>query len=156
MKNWPYSLAVVTTSLWVGGMWAIGYLAVPVLFHALPDNRMLAGELAGGIFRAMSYAGMVCALFLLAYEAWRSGGKVLGSGVFWVIAAMLLLVLFGHFGLQPEMARLKVQALPLEVMHSEFSSRFRMLHGVASVAYLLQSLLGIVMLLKLHALRPAT
>ncbi len=151
-----HGLAVIAASLWVGGMWAVGYLAVPLLFHALAQDRMLAGELAGGLFRGMAYAGVVCALYLLPYLAWRSGRKVLGLGMFRVIVVMLLLTLLGRFGFQPAMAQLKAQALPLDVMHSEFASRFSMLHGAASIAYLLQSLLGIVLLLKLHALRPAT
>ena len=33
-------------TLWVGGLWIIGYLVTPVLFKTL-DNRQLAGELAG-------------------------------------------------------------------------------------------------------------
>jgi hypothetical protein len=156
MKKWPHGLAVVVAGLWVGGMWATGYLAVPVLFHALPENRMLAGNLAGEMFGVLARAGMVCAVYLLGYVAWCSGRRLWRRGVFWIIAAMLLLTLLGHFGFQPMMAQLKVQALPLDVMRSEFASHFRMLHGAASLTFLLQSLLGVTLLLKLPALRPAT
>lgn len=156
MRNWPHGLAVISATLWVGGMWAIGYLAVPVLFHALPDNRMLAGALAGGVFAAMAYAGMACAAYLTGYILWRAGSKAFGLGIFRVLMVMLLLTLLGKFGLQPVMDGLKAQALPLDVMHSELADRFRMLHGVASIGYVLQSLLGIVLLLKLDGFRQAT
>jgi hypothetical protein len=156
MRNWAHGWAVVVAGLWVGGMWVTGYLAVPVLFHALPENRMLAGKLAGEMFGVMSYAGTVCALYLLGYAAWCSGRKLLQLGIFWTITAMLLLTLLGHFGFQPMMAQLKADALPLDVMHSEYAAHFGMLHGVASLVYLLQSLLGIMLLLKINALRPAT
>jgi Domain of unknown function (DUF4149) len=156
VEKWFNGLAVLAVTLWVGGMWATGYLAVPVLFHALPENRMLAGKLAGEMFGAMAYAGTVCGLYLLGYAARRSGRKLLQSGIFWTVAAMLLLTLLGHFGFQPLMAQLKAGALPLDVMRSEYAAHFSMLHGAASLAYLLQSLLGIMLLLKIHALHPVT
>src|SRR3569623_1849958 len=46
-------------AVWVGGMLAVGYLAVPVLFHML-DDRVLAGALAGEMFRYMNGVGLVC------------------------------------------------------------------------------------------------
>jgi hypothetical protein len=39
-------LQAVAVTLWVGGLWAIGFLVAPSLFHAL-DDRALAGDLAG-------------------------------------------------------------------------------------------------------------
>ena len=39
--------ALVVITAWVGSLWAIGYLAAPALFHALADNRQLAGNRDG-------------------------------------------------------------------------------------------------------------
>lgn len=156
MKYLPDHLAVLAASFWVGGMIAVGYLAVPVLFHSLPDNRMLAGALAGQLFAAMAYAGLACAVILAGYMAWRRGRIIWRQGVWWLLLAMLGLVLLGHFGLQPQMAGLKLQAAPLDVMHSPHAAHFAMLHGVASLLYLLQCLLGVGLLLRLPALRAAT
>jgi len=39
MKKYLDGLAVLVTSAWVGGMWAIAYIAAPVLFLSLPDKR---------------------------------------------------------------------------------------------------------------------
>jgi len=61
---------------------------------------------------------------------------------------MLLLALAGHFGIQPFLAQLKAAALPSDVMQSVFASRFKTWHGVASIAYLLQCLLGFVLVLR--------
>lgn len=150
MEKLLHGLTVVVATAWAGGMWAIGYLAVPVLFQALPD-RTLAGMLAGNMFTVMAYTGMVCATYLLAYGYWQSGRQMLAQKIYWLVALMLLLTLLGQFGLQPVMAELKAQALPLEVMHSEFAPRFRLLHGAASIMYLLQSLLAAVLVLKVAA-----
>jgi hypothetical protein len=61
---------------------------------------------------------------------------------------MLLLVLAGHFGIQPILAQLKVDAFPGDVMQSVFANRFKTWHGVASIAYVMQCLLGFVVVLR--------
>ena len=40
-----YSIVI---TLWVGALWAIGYMAAPTLFHVL-DDRALAGKLAANV-----------------------------------------------------------------------------------------------------------
>ena len=150
MEKWLDGLAVLAVSVWAGGMWATGYLAVPVLFHALPD-RMLAGMLAGQMFAVMAHVGMACALYLLSYGYWQAGRKMFADKISRVVVLMLLLTLLGQFGLQPMMAELKALAAPLDVMRSEFAPRFKMLHGAVSIMYLLQSLLAVVLVLKFTA-----
>ncbi len=147
LRNLPRHLAVLSAALWVGGTWAIGYLAVPVLFQTLAD-RQLAGMLAGKMFTGMALVGIGCALYLLAYQLHRFGRSAWKQKSFLVTAAMLILLLIGQFGIQPIMADLKLQALPQDVMQSVLASRFKTLHGVSSILYLLQSLLGIALLVR--------
>ena len=52
------------STLWVGALWAIGYLVAPILFSRLPD-RALAGQIAGWMFSAVGMLGMVCASALI-------------------------------------------------------------------------------------------
>jgi len=40
MKNLSHHLASLSVTAWVGSLWAIGYLAVPVLFYAQPDRQL--------------------------------------------------------------------------------------------------------------------
>jgi hypothetical protein len=152
LKNLPHHLALLSAALWVGGMWAVGYLAVPVLFQTLPD-RQLAGLLAGKMFTVMAYVGIGCAIYLSAYQFRQFGSFFWKQKTVWAITAMLLLVLIGQFGIQPAMAELKVQALPLEVMQSAQAGQFKALHGIASILYLLQSLLGLALLIRLPDLK---
>jgi len=147
MKKVFDGLAVLMSSAWVGGMWAIGYVAAPVLFQALPD-KALAGILAGKIFAVMAYTGMVCAVYLLAYICIRHGRQALRQSIFWIVIAMFLLTLLGQFGMQPQLAEIKAQALPLYVMDSPYAERFRLWHGAASIIFLVQSLLGATLLVK--------
>ena len=146
MRNLPRHLAALSVTLWVGGMWMLGYVVVPVLFKTLPD-RMLAGMIAGQLFTLLAYIGVACALYLLLYQLQQSGRAALRRTAFRITAAMLLLVLIGQFVLQPILADLKVQALPLDVMNSALATQFKTWHAVSGVIYLVQSLLGIALVL---------
>lgn len=141
-----YRLSLIIIALWAGALWTSGLNAY-LLFDHLQDKQM-AGMLAGNLFTAVSYIGMVSAFYLLIYRLVQYGTSALKQAFFWAVLVMLLLVLAGHFGIQPILESLKAQALPSDVMQSVFADRFRNWHGVASVAYLIQSVLAIVMVLK--------
>jgi len=147
MKKFADSLALLVITAWVGGLWGVGYVAVPVLFQVLPGNP-LAGLLAGKMLTLIAYIGIASACYLLAYHLNASGRAAFRLTVFWTIVAMLLLAMVGHFGIHPILVDLKAQALPADVMHSAFADRFRALHGVSSILYLVQCLLGAVLVLK--------
>ena len=147
MKNVTRHLASLSITAWVGSLWAIGYLAVPVLFHAQPD-RQLAGMLAGQMFVVLGYLGLVCGLYLLGFYLSQSGRAVIRQPLFRVVSSMLLISLLIQFGIQPVMSALKAQALPLDIMHSDLYGRFKMLHGISSIAYLIESLLGAFLVIK--------
>ncbi|MDT3736123.1 MAG: DUF4149 domain-containing protein [Denitratisoma sp.] len=146
MRQLAESLYVLATTLWVGGLWAIGFIAAPSLFASLKD-RVLAGELAGNLFGFMAWVGITCATYLLAYLVVRRGQAVLRSGVFWLVLSMLVLALVGHFGIQPILVELKAEAWPHSVMESAVKSRFAAWHGFAGGLYVLQSLLGAALVL---------
>ena len=147
MNHWSDKLSLIVITAWVGALWAIGYLAAPALFHGLADKQ-LAGMLAGKMFTLVAYVGMVSAFYLMIQRLVRYGTASLKQGFFWAVFVMLLLTLAGHFGIQPIIAELKALAMPADVMHSVFADRFRAWHGVASIAYLIESLLGLVLVLK--------
>ena len=132
----------VLLTLWVGCLWAIGYLAVPVLFASL-DDRILAGMLAGKMFTLVSFIGLGCGSVLLVMALQGSQRAVRDPRVL-LLLLMLVVVAVGEFVLQPMMAELKAQGL---VEGSETAARFGMLHGVASLLYLINSIGGLVLLL---------
>ncbi len=139
-------------TLWVGGMWAIGYLAAPVLFLSLPDP-MTAGAIAGTLFRVTGYIGIVCGLVLLAGALYHGRGAGSGRWRSRVIGAMLTITLIGEFGLMPVMERLKLAAGGRLVAGSEIARQFGLMHGVSSTLFLVNSILGL--LLVIRGLRPA-
>lgn len=133
-----YQLLIVA---WVGGMWAIGYLAAPVLFANLND-RQLAGAIAGKLFAIMGWIGLASAAYLLVFLIVRWRVVVLRRGVFWLVLSAGVLTAASQFGIQPLMAQLKADAFPRDVMESVIRDRFVAWHGVSSILYLMQSLLG--------------
>jgi hypothetical protein len=148
MRRVADGLYQVVVTLWVGGLWAIGYVAAPVLFANLSGNRMLAGTLAGNLFTVGAYVAIGCAAYALIYLLAQRGTGALRMATFWIVVVMLLLTLAGHFGIQPILAQLKAQVFPHNVMQSIMRDRFAAWHGVSSVLYLIQSLLGLVLVLR--------
>lgn len=140
-------LRILLVTLWAGSLWTVGYLAAPVLFASLPD-RSLAGSIAGMLFRAQAWLSLGCGLLLLLLlwldKSWSSKR----TSVILVIA-MLACVSVGYFALQPFMAEIRAAAANNGgIMDEAMRSRFGMLHGVASLIYLLQSVLALVLVTK--------
>lgn len=141
-----YRLSLIIITLWVGALWMSGISAY-VLFDTLQDKQM-AGMLAGKLFSIVSYIGLGSAFYLLIHRVLQYGTAALKQGFFWAVLVMLLLVLAGHFGIQPILESLKSQALPADVMQSVFADRFKSWHGIANMAYVFECLLALVLVLK--------
>lgn len=146
MRRFFDSLYLVSISLWVGGLWAIGYMVAPVLFSSLGD-RQLAGMVAGKLFALIGWVGLGISSYLVVFLVTRWRGQALRRVVLWIALAMALLAAISLFGIQPLMAQLKADAMPLQVMESVLRDRFSTWHGVSSILYLIQSLLGLCLVL---------
>jgi hypothetical protein len=130
----------IILTLWVGGLWGVGFLAVPVLFHSL--DRHAAGELAAPMFTLVNGFGLLCGLLLLLstaffggrgwYRSWRTGVVI----VMMAVSAVILFII------QPQMAALKVQAA---AAGGTLGTQFGRLHGISSILYLLASVLGLLL-----------
>jgi uncharacterized membrane protein len=129
----------ILLTLWIGGLWIVGFLVTPTLFGNL-DDRQLAGLLAGKMFTAISYIGLFCGSVLLFTE-WRRAEAIKRSFSFWLLVAMLILVIVGEFVIQPQMAALKLAGLAT-------GPEFGRLHGIASVLYTVNCLFGLVLILR--------
>lgn len=122
----------ILLTLWVGSLWAIGFIAAPILFAVLED-RALAGTLAGEMFRALAWLGLVCGSLLLLFHRLNPGRP---AWRLWALVAMLLLILVDRLLLAPMIADLRAEGLSGSV-------EFARLHGVASTLYLVNCLVGL-------------
>lgn len=141
MSRLAESLYALAITFWVGALWAIGYISAPVLFEYAGD-RTLAGVLAGHQFAIVAWLGIVCGAYLMVYMLFREGGKAFRSPAFWLVLVMWLMVLAGHFGVTPIIERLRID-LAKDVVHGIVRSRFATWHGIASVLWLIESVLGV-------------
>ncbi|HUO44807.1 MAG TPA: DUF4149 domain-containing protein [Burkholderiales bacterium] len=131
-------------TLWVGGLWIVGFYAAPAVFAVLKDDHVLAGEITSHFFAAIGWIGIVTAPCLLAFKVVvsRPRGDALRQARFWIIVVMLALALIEQFYMQPMMAEIKAQALPLPVMKSALAGRFDFWHRATEIMYTIVSLLG--------------
>jgi len=128
----------VLLTLWVGGLWTIGYLVAPALFATLED-RALAGTLAGLMFEIIAWMGMACALVLMIINQLRYPRRRLNWRMV-VLLTMLLLVMLGQFLFTPMMAELRAAG-------QSDGDAFARLHGIAALVYLVNSVLGLVLVM---------
>lgn len=142
---------LLIATLWVGSLWTVGYLVAPTLFATLSD-RVLAGTIAGSVFRVEAWLSIVCAIGLVLLIGVKAGDN---SGVprrlvLGLVVAMLACTLVSHFGIQPFMAALRESAGAAGAMAPGARTQFGVLHGISSGLYLIQSLLGVALILKLR------
>jgi len=147
---------LLIATIWVGSLWTVGYLVAPTLFATLFD-RTLAGTIAGSLFRVQTWVSLGCGIALIALlqlgmrresdRPVKKQTKTLMS----VVAGMLSCALLMQFGLQPMMASLRASAAVAGgVMNSDLRMQFGLLHGASSLIYLIESVLGVALILKIR------
>ena len=141
---------MLLVTLWVGSLWTIGYVVAPTLFATLAD-RVLAGLIAGKLFRIEAWLSVACGLVLIVLMMRLTDERDAKARkhLLWIASGMLACTLVGYFGLQPFMSDLK-EAAAGGVMDAVSRSRFGLLHGVASAFYFIQSVLGGFLVWKLR------
>lgn len=146
MHRFIEALRPIAIALWAGGLWTIGYLVAPLLFHVL-DDRALAGTLAGRMFHGIAWVGIGCGAYLLLYEVLTFGAGVLTRGLFWFVALMFAVTLILEFWLHPFVAGLRAVGAPVDALAVP-SRHFALWHGVSSALYVFESLLAVGLVLK--------
>jgi hypothetical protein len=124
----------ILLTLWVGSLWVAGLVVAPLLF-AMLDDRALAGTVAGRLFSITSYIGLACGGMLLVLNGWRYRVPNWRAAV---LLVMLVLIVIGQFVLAPMIVDLRLQGLTDTV-------RFGQLHGLAGMVFMVNCVLGLVL-----------
>lgn len=152
MSPVPHRLFRLLILIWVGSALTVGFVVAPTLFATLA--RSIAGDVAARLFRIEAFIGIACGILSLTL------GNVLvrrGAAGYrklrWLVVGMLVCVLVGYFALQPFMDALRVQAHAqgLDLANSPYAARFGLLHGVSTVFYVVETILGLVLVWLLPA-----
>lgn len=120
-------------------MWIIGVVVAPALFSTL--DKAVAGMVAGKLFHAIGWIGIVAGVFLLIWWIWVDGARAFKGGKIWLIVGMLLCTLVNQFAIFPLIAEIKPA-----VSHAAtgmFGGGLAQWHTISSLIYLLQSVLGL-------------
>jgi hypothetical protein len=141
------SLRLLIASLWAGSVWAVSYLAAPSAFAVLDSTA--AGNVVGIMLTRLAWLSMALAP-LLAVLVWRARDldAKRRRWLFALIVGMLVCSLAVYLGLQPMMAAIREAAGPAGVRASPQWGTFAALHGVSQVLYLVESILGALLVVK--------
>jgi hypothetical protein len=140
-------LRLLVASLWAGSVWAISYLAAPSAFAVLDSTQ--AGNVVGTMLTRQAWLAIVLAV-LLAVLVWRCVDLDARRRrwLYWLAGGMLACSLAVYLGLQPLMAAIRESAGPAGVRASPQWGTFAALHGVSQLLYLVESVLGAVLVVK--------
>ena len=144
-------LFILIAGLWVGSLLTVGYLVAPAIFSTMTD-RQAAGMVAGSIFRIEAYLSLiVCIGLMVLSNLLVNRGLSQFRLIRWILLAMLLCSVAAAFIFIPWMNTLRDNALAqgMPVMVSPSATLFGRLHGVSSILFMLQSLLGIFLVWRL-------
>ena len=144
-------LFILIAALWVGSLLTVGYLVAPAIFSTMTD-RQAAGMVAGSIFRIEAYLSLiVCIGLMVLSNLLVNRGLHQFRLIRWILLAMLLCSVAAAFIFIPWMNALRDNALAqgMPVMVSPSATLFGRLHGVSSILFMLQSVLGIFLVWRL-------
>lgn len=134
------NLVLVLVVFWAGALWTVGFVVAPALFELIPE-RSLAGSIAGRLFQTTWWISYGVGACVLLHALSRGAVR---SAVFWLASGMIVVALVSAFGIQPQIAELRVGMGADEALRE----RFAMWHGVSSMLYAVQSVLAVVLVVK--------
>lgn len=131
-------IPVLAAGLWWGGLAAIGFVVVPLLFAHMPTPAA-AGQMAARLFTACAWIALACGAILLLSARGRGGEPVsmewAGGALAFVLAGMLAALLL-EFAVAPRIAA---------------RQDLRLWHSLGSILFALQWACAGVVLWKLAA-----
>jgi hypothetical protein len=147
MNSLLQKLAVIISSLWVGGIWAMLMVTI-IVFNKMPTY--MADYIVEDMFTFMNLFGIFSSSYLLFYGFKKENLLFLKSITFWLIILMLSLILISYFGINPILENFRESSISKEIIESVFADRYGTWHGIASAAFLIECFLGIFLVLKIR------
>lgn len=153
----PQRVFLMIIGIWLGVILGVGYLVAPTLFLSMSDKQV-AGAIAGEIFKytAMFTILVVAGLLIFSHLLFKRNSLVKYRTISRIFILIMFCALLGSFVIQPWMNELKNAAAQsgVSVMSSEHAKMFGRLHGVSSILFLLEALLGLLVFWKSTKLDP--
>ena len=133
--------------LWAGSLWALGYIAAPAVFSAVPS--LVAGDVVAALLTRLAWVSFACAALMLVLVRFASDiDAVRKRSLLLLVLAMLACALAMYVGLQPAMAHMRELAGPGGVRASPYWTQFAVMHGVSQLFHVIESVLAAFLVLK--------
>ncbi len=147
----PQRVFLMIIGIWLGVILGVGYLVAPTLFVSMSDKQM-AGAVAGEIFKhaAMFTIFIVVGLLIFSHVLFKKSALVKYRTIRRLLILIIFCALLASLVIQPWMGELKNAAVQsgVSVMSSEHAKIFGRLHGVSSILFLFEALLGLLVFWK--------
>jgi len=141
------NLRLLLAALWAGSVWAVSYLAAPSAFAVLDSTQ--AGNVVAVMLTREAWLAIALAVLLALLMARSTDLDAKRRRWLWIcIGGMLACSLAVYLGLQPAMAAIREAAGPSGVRASPQWGTFAALHGVSQLLYLIETVLGAVLVIK--------
>jgi hypothetical protein len=141
------NLRLLLAALWAGSVWAVSYLAAPSAFAVLDSTQ--AGNVVAVMLTREAWLAIALAVLLALLVARSTDLDAKHRRWLWIcIGGMLACSLAVYLGLQPAMAAIRETAGPAGVRASPQWGTFAALHGVSQLLYLIETVLGAVLVIK--------
>jgi len=138
---------LLVAALWAGSVWAVSYLAAPSAFAVLDSTG--AGNVVAVMLTRSAWLALALAVLLALLTARAADLDARRRRwLYGLVGGMLACSLVVYLGLQPMMAAIREAAGPAGVRASPQWGTFAALHGVSQVLYLIESILGAVLVVK--------
>lgn len=127
-------IAATLAALWAGIMIGVGYICAPVIFQMLPEQRKIAGSIAGQTFTVTAYVALACgiAILLLVKQANKKAGFYTPNAPMILVLAALFLAITGQFVVHPQVAQARD--------FGNTSLSFGTLHAISTLIFIAESL----------------
>ena len=125
MNSLLQKLAVIISSLWVGGIWAMLMVTI-IVFNKMPTY--MADYIVEDMFTFMNLFGIFSSSYLLFYGFKKENLLFLKSITFWLIILMLSLILISYFGINPILENFRESSISKEIIESVFADRYGTWH----------------------------
>lgn len=143
-------LIALLSALWLGMHIGFGYLVAPLLFtrlQTLPDGKMLAGNLAGVLFHWVNGLGFItwlCVFWLLRRDNQHAYHR--NKLPIWALT-LTVLIAINEWLITPVIEALKNGQH--NWLYDLTGGGFGLWHGISSIIYLIVSLIGLGLCVRL-------
>lgn len=143
MQQVEYAGERLLLTLWVGSLWALGYVAVPAAFATL--DTAIAAEYAVLLFFVVNVIGQISGSLLIISKLLTERLRAGRNWRFWILCLMLLITLIFSFYIHPQMAEIK--AVDGWRGNAALAEDFDTIHTLSENLFLMLSVLGLMLVL---------